>query len=113
MSKLKFEPSDFHELEDKNYNTHLRASFLAQEKYEKWLESQPVVYGLTINNIWTARRSNRDTHTAVLVDITEIKPKECEHHSVSMLPQISTVSLKFYCELCKKELKPKNGWEVV
>lgn len=103
MSRLKFTPVDFLVCDihprDGEYVCNR-----AQEIFDKWPESQPVVYGSPIEagsiRCWSDNLDEEgDTHTARLVDIQEIKPKKCEHTPYNR-PFIGWV-----CATCEKKLK--------
>lgn len=99
MKKLEFKPETFKATEktegfDFNSNQGQRNAFFAAEraqaKFDEWfkqIENAPLVYGICEDpNIprlasleWTFMQSPKDTHTARLVDIQEIK-KKCEKH---------------------------------
>lgn len=94
MSKLIFKPEDFYvwakdmEMGMDPLSGPERLSRVANNIFDKWLESQPIVYGRLENGNFFVPdpklgvRSGTlapDTHSARLVCIEEIKPKECQH----------------------------------
>lgn len=124
MSKLKFKTGDFNIIEND------LAAAMAQDIFDKWLEIQPMVYGHFDPNklngripaYWGPSEGDRfnDTHSARLVCIEEIKPKECEHEPVSYSNGCITMpldELRWFlannaeCKKCRKKLKAK--WEVI
>ncbi len=82
MSKLVFQPMDFFDL-DENIAMYGDAAKLAQDKFDKWLSEQPVVFGIKIQHEYyaaqTVHKEGFDTHQARLVDIQPIEKEKCEH----------------------------------
>ena len=81
---LKFKPEDFKPIPFDN-NGWREPNFtetIAQANafFDKWLEIQPVLYGVSRFGrlVFNGVQTNEDTHTARLVDIQPIKAK-CEH----------------------------------
>lgn len=93
MSKLIFKPEDFYvwakdmEMGMDPLSGPERLSRVANNIFDKWLESQPRVTTDKYHKIGHASWSQDDgigfvktvTHSARLVCIEEIKPKECQH----------------------------------
>lgn len=124
MSKLEFSPSDFFSktflqkiLNDEKCITCKEAARFAQDLFDKWLISQPAVYGRpdyrTLAQSWHSTHSNfrgmkpfEDTHTARLVCVEEIKSEECEHEIISFREDVKNFYLtSVFCLKCNKKLK--------
>lgn len=87
------------------------AARFAQAKFDKWLSEQPLAHGT--KNQFDITDGSPDsfvgcTHTARIVDIQEIKPKECTHNIVSY-PNITGPITVGTCCICGIELVAR--WE--
>lgn len=105
MKKLEFSLTDFNKLA-LCYDVNQVAADIAQAKFDEWfkqIENAPVVYGICEDlNIprlagleWAFLQSPKDTHTARLVDIQEIK-KKCEKHEASYSETRTSMSVDEY-----------------
>lgn len=97
MKKLEFKSEEFWMLHQDSAATY------AQTKFDEWfktnIESAPVVYGPSSHwQNWNTEKGHKDTHTARLIDIQEIK-KECVKHE----PEVNAFNM-FRCKHCKVEL---------
>lgn len=128
MAKFElFNADDFLEIEIKfcfNSNIsdvskfyHAEVAKIANGKHQKWLDQQPVVYGhhMTSTNQWIygtelnpPDAETPDTHSARLVDIQEIKPKECDHIAEGYRVDMRGF-MESKCSKCGVNLKAK--WE--
>jgi len=98
--KLEFKPDDF----DNLFSCEGMA-IRANARLAEMLKDAPVVY--KFEGLWDEHCSPVDKYKAFLVNIEELKPKECVEHKVAVAPSgTSTV----VCEVCGKSLKAK--WEV-
>lgn len=86
MSKLVFEPSDFHPPDEPGALWLEQICEKAQAKFQKWLSEQEVHFGWRVRKdklIWHPDKACYDdnpTHTARLVCIEPIAAKECIEH---------------------------------
>ena len=113
---LKFEASDFDLLhETRRFPLGESAAVIAQDIFDRWLESQIVVYGCIPPaeemRFWNEKQISKDTHKARLVVIEPIEKVKCEH-TQGINPVRQSVEGSFYCQTCAKFLKP-TGWEQV
>lgn len=98
MSKLIFRPEDFKPI----VNAYTGAANLAQEIFDKWLSEQPVVYKCESNpGWWHGPSPTPSTHTARLVDIQEIKQKECNHAPSDLWRVESGIPARTFSSQCK------------
>ena len=105
MSKLKFTEEMFRLVVWNG--TPFGAAEKAQRIFDEWLENQDVVYGKP-TTFFKSYVNPEDTHKARLVCFEEIK--KCEHENVFIK---FTSDDAIVCRDCNKQLKPKNGWEIV
>jgi hypothetical protein len=105
MSRLKFEPEMFAlSFIETEYKRNEMAAQTAQKAFDDWLEEQTVVY-ICDHELKTLHfvEPVDATHTARLVCIEEIKPKECEHIPIERL------DYRIECLNCGCELKATWG----
>ena len=105
MSKLKFTEEMF--ISFAGALTSKGMADRAQKAFDEWLENQNVVYG-NPKTFFKSYVNPEDTHKARLVCFEEIK--KCEHENVFIK---FTSDDAIVCRDCNKQLKPKNGWEIV
>jgi len=120
MSKLVFKPEDFR-LETLQglvgAETLDRARKGIAEKaniiYEIHIETLPKVYGFKDDGgfILSERREDYDTHTARLIDITEIPKVECNHKNVYQKTSCASLTTEHVCADCGASVRPRGGWE--
>lgn len=80
---------------------------LAQARFDVWLSYQvPVYRGTAYGDLWSAVRSSKDTHTAILSCIGELKPMPCAHE----VKYYDTLHMSGPCKHCGVNLVLK--WEV-
>lgn len=81
------------------------ASHIANEKLYAYIKTLPKAYGYEAGNAWTTYQASIDTHFARLIDVQEIKSKECEHKIVLAQYLGDTGE----CEKCG--IKMRRTWE--
>ena len=108
MSKLKFTEEMF--ISFAGALTSKGMADRAQKAFDEWLENQNVVYG-NPKTFFKSYVNPEDTHKARLVCFEELKPCAHEKVYINLVPNDKTPD--FYCKNCNKQLKPKNGWEIV
>jgi len=100
--KLEFKPDDF----DNLFSCEGMA-IRANSRLAEMLKDAPVVY--KFEGLWDEHCSPVDKYKAFLVNIEELKPKECEHEPLTFGSVVSH-ALEYRCKQCGKPLKAK--WQV-
>lgn len=115
MEKPKFEII-FAQTQDTNIKFIAYDSQKVDEYLDKLFKDAVEVFGDPTQSKWTEGYPVKgDTHQALLINIEEIKPKECEHEPMFKCNGIDDHSNAFVfgryeCVKCGKKLKAK--WEV-
>ena len=98
--KFRFTPEMFRSLDSLANNTSAIEANAALDEHLKGLVK---VHSEIDQKTWTVFNGYCTTHTAVLFDIEELKPKECEHVALSQYGHKG----KFSCNDCGKILEYK------
>lgn len=121
--KLEFKPSDFEDCGPANHPGGVAEEKIASSAnaaLERMLSEATVVYSYRPNNEahhgWSPveDEDDADTHRALLVNIEEIKPKECAHEpgEATFIPKTTSGGMRLeniICRCCGIKLQAR--WE--
>ena len=105
---LKFKPEDFRVMGLRSVTQENYAANIAQQIFDKWVESLDVVYHCTGEEKFGHKYYSTYFNDAAVYKSRILPPEEiedeCEHEN------IGNIGHEFWCHFCKKRLKP-TGWE--
>ena len=109
-----FKPEDFDDaFQQMPWGRREAFANMVNAKLRAWRDGLPKVHSNEgcPDKFWGSTLEIKDTHTARIFDIEEIKPKECEHKEISLL--FNQPEIEYYCANpdCGKRLKP--NWTAV
>lgn len=122
---FEFKPEDFKSIEPaigQVYPTPEQLTQYCNAKLDEWKKSWVRVHGIPSiiksHHNWTEYDIIGKTHQAYIVEIEELKPKECEHapsmhrwHGKEW--ELSTdKDGDIYCSSCMKKLNPRAKWKI-